>query len=285
MGVGSIIKTLIRITKGEAFMNFRRIEWIFFVAFIILDVFLFSSILKQGPLNDSATNNHTENTTVSVLKSMRDDQINVGKTSNENGMGYYVSSAQGNNLKDKGNQLHYQNWNYSDNKINSTFATMIKLNTSNPTKTLNSIVDDSSQIIEGKDYRYCKELSTKDTIVYAQYIKGKPVYGESGQIRFHVKNGYIQGYTQGHLDNIQVLRGSCKTLSQKRALIWLYQYNKLPTNSTVEWSYLTYSDLLTVNGNVIYVPTWVFCIKNNVSGSIMYRRINAFTGAVMDANN
>lgn len=266
-------------------MNFKRIEWIFFIAFIMLDIFLVSSYFQQGgPIMDT-TANKSENTTVSVLKSMRDDQINVGKTSNESGKGYYVSSANGNKLKDKANQLRYQNWSYNNNKINSTFATMIKLNTDTPQKTLKSIVSDPSQIIDGKDYKYCEELSTKDTVVYAQYINGNPVYDEAGQIRFHVKNGYVQGYTQGHLDDLQILRGSRKTLSQKRALIWLYQYNKLPSNSKVVWSHLTYSKLLSVNGNTVYIPTWVFYIKNDTSGSTIYRRINAFTGAVMDDNS
>lgn len=48
-----------------------------------------------------ATANHPENTTVSVLKSMRDDQITIGETSNETGTGYYVSSPNNDDLKIK----------------------------------------------------------------------------------------------------------------------------------------------------------------------------------------
>lgn len=265
-------------------MNFKRIEWIFFIAFIMLDVFLVSSYFKQGPVMD-ATSNRPENTTVSVLKSMRDDQITIGETSSDTGTGYYVSSPNNNDaLKGKTSQLHYQNWSMNGNLLNSTFATMIKVNADNPQKVLKTIVNDPNQIINGKDYQYSKDLSTKDTIVYAQMINGKPVYDNSGQIRFHLKNGYVQGYTQGYLSNVQTLRGARKTLSQKRALIWLYQYNKLPSNSTVESSSLAYSKMLTVNGNTVFIPTWVFEIKNNASGTTIYRRINAFTGAVMDDN-
>lgn len=264
-------------------MNFKRIEWIFFVAFIMLDVFLVSSYFKQGPIMD-ATANHPENTTVSVLKSMRDDQITIGETSNETGTGYYVSSPNNDDLKNKAGQLRYQSWSMNGNLLNSTFATMIKVNADNPQKVLKSIVNDPNQIVDGKDYQYSKALSTKDTIVYTQKVNDEPFYDNGGQIRFHLKNGYVQGYSQGHLDNLQTLRGARKTLSQKRALIWLYQYNKLPSNSTVESSNLAYSKMLTVNGNTVYIPTWVFEIKNNASGTIIYRRINAFTGAVMDDN-
>ena len=174
-----------------------------------------------------ATANHPENTTVSVLKSMRDDQITIGETSNETGTGYYVSSPNNDDLKNKASQLRYQSWSMNGNLLNSTFATMIKVNADNPQKVLKSIVNDPNQIVDGKDYQYSKALSTKDTIVYTQKVNDEPFYDNGGQIRFHLKNGYVQGYTQGHLDNLQTLRGARKTLSQKRALIWLYQYNKI----------------------------------------------------------
>ena len=136
-------------------MNFKRIEWIFFVAFIMLDVFLVSSYFKQGPIMD-ATANHPENTTVSVLKSMRDDQITIGETSNETGTGYYVSSPNNDDLKNKAGQLRYQSWSMNGNLLNSTFATMIKVNADNPQKVLKSIVNDPNQIVDGKDYQYSK---------------------------------------------------------------------------------------------------------------------------------
>lgn len=249
----------------------------------MLDFFLVSSYFRQGPIMDAVAN-HPENTTVSVLKSMRDDQITVGTTSNKTGIGYYVASPDNDDLKGKANQLHYQTWSMDGSLLNATFATMIKVG-KHPQKALKGIVNDPNQMIDGKDYQYDGSLSTKDTIVYSQMINGKPFDDNSGQIRFHLKNGYIQGYTQGHLSKLQTLRGGRKILSQKRALIWLYQYNKLPSNSTVEGSHLAYSKMLTVNGNTIFIPTWVFAIKNNASETVIYRRINAFTGAVMDDSN
>lgn len=261
-------------------MNFKRVEWIFFIAFIMLDFFLVSSYFRQGPIMDAVAN-HPENTTVSVLKSMRDDQITVGTTSNKTGIGYYVASPNSDDLKSKAGQLRYQTWDTNGSLLNSTFATMIKAG-KNPQKELKTVIDDPNQIIDGKDYQYSKSLSTKDTIVYSQVINGRPFDDANGQIRFRVKNGYVQGYTQGHLSKLQTLRGGRKILSQKRALIWLYQYNKLPSNSTIEDSHLAYSKMLTVNGNTIFIPTWVFAIKNNASETVIYRRINAFTGAVMD---
>lgn len=125
-------------------------------------------------------------------------------------------------------------------------------------------------------------LSTKNTIVYTQELYGKPVYSSEGQIRFTVKDGYVTGYTQTYIHAADILREKKDTISQKRALMWLYQYNKLPQNSTVEWCKLGYTKLLDVNNSVVYIPTWNFCISSKASGTVQYRRINAFTGAVMD---
>lgn len=60
------------------------------------------------------------------------------------------------------------------------------------------------------------------------------------------------------------------------------QYNKLPANTQVLWCHLGYTRLLSVNNSIVYIPTWNFCIKNSNTGNIQYRRINAFTGSVMD---
>lgn len=179
--------------------------------------------------------------------------------------------------------LRYVTWTYNDHKLTGNFTTLIKINDSdNPQKTLNSVVDDASLIIHGKDYAYSKELSSKNTIVYTQMVHGKPIYTPEGQLRFTVKGGYVVGYTQRHLAKIHQLREVKKTISQRRAVILLYQYNKIPANSTVEWVKLGYTKLLIANNNTILIPTWNVKIKSDTSGIVQYRRLNAFTGAIMD---
>ncbi|MFT8373427.1 MAG: two-component system regulatory protein YycI, partial [Liquorilactobacillus satsumensis] len=61
-----------------------------------------------------------------------------------------------------------------------------------------------------------------------------------------------------------------------------YQYNKLVSNSSVQWVRLGYTRLLSVNNSHVYIPTWMIAVKSNSTGNIQYRRINAFTGATMD---
>lgn len=39
----------------------------------------------------------------------------------------------------------------------------------------------------GNHYRYNKELSDKNTLVYTQMLEGKPLFSNDGQIRFSDK--------------------------------------------------------------------------------------------------
>lgn len=264
-------------------MNFKRIEWIFVIAFIALDIFWLSVYVTQNDTIDQRTSSFsTTSTSGSVLKSIKNDQISYGRLSNKPQAGYYVSSSNSNILREKADQLYYS-WEYANHKLTVNFTDGLKLvDPDKPQATIDEFLKDNSIVIFGKEYTYNKDLSTKSVVVYTQMIYGGPVYSSDGQIRFEIKNGYVTGYTQGYMNDIQILREKRDTISQERALIWLYQYNKLPANTQVLWCHLGYTRLLSVNNSIVYIPTWNFCIKNSNTGNIQYRRINAFTGSVMD---
>ncbi|MFR8859681.1 MAG: two-component system regulatory protein YycI, partial [Enterococcus faecium] len=75
-------------------MDFKKIEWIFFVAFLGLNVFLFSSyhdaVYQE---NNVIRSNQTE----SIQQRLASDDITyTGKISSENKQGYYLSAEQTN---------------------------------------------------------------------------------------------------------------------------------------------------------------------------------------------
>lgn len=60
-------------------MNFKRIEWIFVIAFIALDIFLLSVYVTQNDTIDQRTSSFsTTSTSGSILKSIKNDQISYG---------------------------------------------------------------------------------------------------------------------------------------------------------------------------------------------------------------
>lgn len=264
-------------------MNFKKIEWIFLIAFIVLDIFLFTTYLRQNDGTQYSSDMNGTNTTSTILKNIRNDQIHYGKLSNKTAAGFYVAVPDSHHLRREATQLRDQSWSYNDGILRSSFSTGIKISDSDkPEKTLNTVVKDKNMIIHGSKYKYNKKLSTDDMVVYTQTMFGRPVLSKMGQIRFYINGDYVESYSQGYISQASTLREEQETISQQRALLWLYQYKKITSNSTILWSQLGYSRLLQANGNTIYMPTWNFGIRNNNSDNIQYRRINAFTGAVFN---
>ena len=175
-------------------MNFKRIEWIFVIAFIALDIFLLSVYVTQNDTIDQRTSSFsTTSTSGSVLKSIKNDQISYGRLSNKPQAGYYVSSSNSNILREKADQLYYS-WEYANHKLTVNFTDGLKLvDPDKPQATIDEFLKDNSIVIFGKEYTYNKDLSTKSVVVYTQMIYGGPVYSSDGQIRFEIKNGYVTG--------------------------------------------------------------------------------------------
>lgn len=264
-------------------MNFRRIEWIFLIAFIALDIFLIGAYYNQSGV-ETEKDAGSARTTTSVLRSLKDDQITYpSKLSNKENDGYYIASPDDDYLATKIDQLGKNKAEYSkrDKKLSVNLDKRVKVkNNDQPEKTINKIVADESMVAEGDEYHYDPNFSSKNGVVYTQMIYGKRVSSERGMLRFNISKGYVTGYSQTYLSDIEILREKKNTISQRRALVWLYQYNKLPANSTVRWGNLGYTKLLSVNGSTVYIPSWNFSVKTG--GTTVYRRINAFNGAVMD---
>ena len=73
-------------------------------------------------------------------------------------------------------------------------------------------------------------------------------------------------------------------MNAKIQLDSLYTYSELPNNSKVILLKQVYTKLLTVKGNTIYIPTWLAAIENNTSKTVTLKRVNAFTGTIIQNN-
>ena len=264
-------------------MNFRRIEWIFLIAFIALDIFLIGAYYNQNGV-EMERNASGSKTTTSALRSLKDDQITYpANLSTKEDDGYYLASPNDDYLACRIAQLGQNKAEYSrtDKKLSVILDKKVKVKSpEQPQKTIDELKDNPKIVIEGKQYQYNANFSNKTEIIYTQMVYGKQVDSDQGFLKFNLSHGYVTGYSQAYLQDIEILREKKTTISQKRALVWLYQYNKLPANSKVRWGTLGYTKLLSVNGSTVYIPTWNFSVKTG--GTTVYRRINAFNGAVMD---
>lgn len=262
-------------------MDFRRIEVIFIVVFAILNAYLFGSYWQyQLEAGTTSSLNSSENST--ILKEMRNDQITYMPLSNKKMNGYYASATVDTSLKDNIKRLTDQSARVVDNYVESTLNEELTVDPKQPQKVLNTFVKNRYNIVYGSEYQYNPNLSTNVQVVYTQMIDGHPVYSKAGKLTFYVNaSNEVTGYTQGHLVNEKQLREKSELISQTRAVTWLYQYNEIQNDSKVEWADLGYTNLLTTDNGVVYVPTWVIGIKSKSSTGIQVKRINAFSGVLI----
>ncbi|CAM2742685.1 two-component system regulatory protein YycI [Fructilactobacillus fructivorans] len=265
-------------------MNFKRIQEVFLLAFIILDVFLVLMIVQNRNMQTENTNQSSANAT--IVKEMRRDEISVGKLSNKRSSGYYISATNDGNLANEMGNLRNQDARFENGAVVSTLRTPVQFDDRNPQNTIDPLMKKKSFVINGDDYEYDPNQSNSSKIVYIQKAMTSTLMDNNAKITFNLdEDGDIKSYTQTALTNIKILHESAETISQERALIWLYQYNEIPNNSKVLWTRRAYTKLLNIKNNGVYIPTWVIAIQTRNSKDVSIRRINAFTGSVLKTEN
>lgn len=265
-------------------MNFKRIQWIFLLAFLLFDIIVGSSLVLETRFTVS---NGQQNQQSTVLKEMKNDSISYGNLSGQQQTGYYIAgkkSADNGVLEQASGKLRDQDFHFSSGTLTSEFNDPLKVNPDAPTKRLNLLLKNKKLVALGKHYQYNQQLSDKNTIVYTQMLEGLPMVGNDGQLRFRVNSDHeVTGYMQTYLQDVEILRQRSNTISQRRAVTWLYKHNQIPNNSRILWATLSYSKLLntTTDDKAVYVPTWVVEIRTKNSGAVQRLQVNAFNSTVM----
>ncbi|CAI3464215.1 two-component system regulatory protein YycI [Enterococcus cecorum] len=257
-------------------MDFKRIEAIFLVAFLCLDIFLFSiyrqSQNEQTPINNSST--------IKITQRLKEDKIKYeGKISSEHTDGYYLSATQTNlntelqNMK-KAKKLENDDVlrsSVKDNLLSLTPEKDLSVNKKGQIPTLvRETLTNQKEIILGKDYHYQDEIHQQSDgylDVYAcQKYEGIPINDITAQIKFTLKkndeNYRLEKIQQMHLSNLTALREKMPLVSEEDALTTLYINNKLSKNDEILWSKLAYTLVLQVRGKNVYVPAWFVSIRH-----------------------
>lgn len=257
-------------------MDFKRIEAIFLVAFLCLDIFLFSiyrqSQNEQTPINNSST--------IKITQRLKEDKIKYeGKISSEHTDGYYLSATQTNlntelqNMKKtkKLENADVLRSSVKDNLLSLTPEKDLSVNKKGQIPTLvRETLINQKEIILGKDYRYQDEIHQQSDgylDVYAcQKYEGIPINDITAQIKFTLKkndeNYRLEKIQQMHLSNLTALREKMPLVSEEDALTTLYINNKLSKNDEILWSKLAYTLVLQVRGKNVYVPAWFVSIRH-----------------------
>ncbi|USS84653.1 two-component system regulatory protein YycI [Fructilactobacillus myrtifloralis] len=258
-------------------MNFKRIQGIFLIAFIVIDVFLFM-MTKNSKVQDDSANAGNVNTT--IIKDMKRDNITVGPLSTAKHTGYYLSAEPQTDLGNRLATLKDQNARSENGAIISDLRTPVKVSATHPERTITKLLRERSGfVLDAKQYRYDPDLSTRTKVVYAQQSPVGPFFSSNAQLTFSVANQRVIGYTQRELGNVKILHDKADLITEERAVISLYQYNELPNNAKILWKKLAYTRFLELSGKEVYIPTWVIAMNTKSNPKVQIKRINALNGA------
>ncbi|HJE49354.1 MAG TPA: two-component system regulatory protein YycI [Lactobacillus johnsonii] len=267
-------------------MDFKRIEWIFLIVFIGINIFL-GIELWQTPTLLSAGSTPTP-TQTDIKSETSADQITIPKVNDKQEDGYYLAAKTDNSWIKKATQQvkgQVEN-NSSENLIYVHLDKPITLS-KNKKEALRQVMrfkDDSQNVYQGKNYAYLSELSERDDYIFNQKTKYGEFFAATARLHIIVKDNQIVSYSQSYVDDLNPVRERQNTISSKAAVDSLYTYSELPNNSKVILLKQVYTKLLTVKGNTIYIPTWLAAIENNTSKTVTLKRVNAFTGTIIQNN-
>lgn len=263
-------------------MDFRRIEWIFLIVFIGLDLFLGYSYM-QNDNNIVFSDDQAMSTSSTILRDMHDDNITVGSLSTKQGEGYYLSSQLDDPLRSHLSQLTNQTYSYnsSTHMLRSEYRLPLSLTKKKVVAELKAYVKTGDNIINGDQYQYAAGLSSDDNIVFVQKTKHGIIIDTQGELVFKLSDNIVQSYTQTYVGDLTVLREKQATISAYEAIQLLYISSEIPENSNIVWCKLGYSELIDVRGSVIFVPVWNVMVQHKGTKNEVLKKVNALNSTVI----
>lgn len=279
-------------------MDFKRIEWIFFVAFLGLNIFLFS--IFHAAKNEES-NVTSANQKIDIQVRLDNDDIKLNKQlSKDIHQGYYLSAEQTNLKEDvekhrqesEDHNFLVSGTSYDGNALSRTPRGNFYISDDKKTaSSLNSFLSQTDQILYGTQYGYIPHLSFADKeypeLIAAQSFDGIFFNDSTSRLELTLEERdslmRISRYTQTHLNSIEKLREKMPLYSERDAVETLYINNKLPQKSRILWSELFYTMILQVRGKNVYVPAWFIAVESGQNNT-QVEVVNAFSNRIITNN-
>ena len=267
-------------------MDHKKIEWLFLIVFVLIDIYLAIEIVRSPvSLSNTASNSSSSN----IKLEMRSDGIDLpDHLSTTQESGYYLAAKNKDYLSDKLSTLTQVNASYS--KATSTLTATpknqvtIKGDQKQILKELNMFKDDSKNVPFGMQFKYEPNMSSSGSYIFVQNSEYGSIYDNSALLTINVKNGLIENYTMTYMGPVSSVRELQSTISPWHAVRSMYTDRELSNNSRVLKVKLGYSKLTDVRGSTILLPTWMVWIQNKTTKNTTVKRVNAFNGQMIQNN-
>ncbi len=276
-------------------MNFKRIELIFLIAFLGLNIFLFQLYNEGANEKENVTN---DNETASIESRLTADGISLKWTlSDEKKEGYYLSGEE-TSYASLINEYQNNNGIYNshsvervqDNKLVSYVN--VEFDKAHVKKNVTDFLTNQG-VPFGNEYTYSKGFSklidSEKQLLAVQAWEGIEFNDETAQIVIDLqetdKKTYITKYTQAHIEKIEPLREKQDLYSEKDAITTLYNNSRIPNDSTINWARLGYYRAFKVRGKNVYVPVWFVAIETKKNSTSQIEQVNAISNTVISGSS
>ncbi|MEG0601189.1 MAG: two-component system regulatory protein YycI [Vagococcus sp.] len=270
-------------------MDFKRVEGIFLVVFLFLNMFLFY-VYQEGKTEQKTVSTGT--ISENIEERLRADDIKVPHSLSEKiHQGYYLSAEEGQFFQDAKEQLKNQEWQVNDAQLTSQLfsKTDTVIDSDNGEKEVEDFITKKGNVLYSDEYKYSTFESQKDTkYMFHQEWEGLPVYDETSQLSVNLQKdnaevATIDSYEQTYITNIEALRDPQKLISEREAIISLYTNNRLQSGNKIKWIELGYTRIFTVREKNVYIPAWFVAVESN-KNNIQIEKVNAFSSAIISSN-
>ncbi|GAA0478865.1 two-component system regulatory protein YycI [Alkalibacterium indicireducens] len=242
-------------------MDFKKIENIFLMTFMLLNIYLLISFLNRSDLQSASTAPDQ----VNLMREMEQIGIDLPNLTEEYREVYYVQADRNNLLEENIDQLENQAGSIAQDGslYTSILSDPIEIE-GNPddgfTAADYDVLDEfitSGAVLFGSEYAFLRFDNSENRFVYAQIVEGIPVADGTSEISlFYGGDGNIISYQQSYAGPMTTQGSPMEIITDRQAVEVLFQNNAISSNTTVRQPILSYQRTLHLEDLSMYGPIW-----------------------------
>lgn len=242
-------------------MDFKKIENIFLMTFMLLNIYLLISFLNRSDLQYASTAPDQ----VNLMREMEQSGIDLPNLTEEDREVYYVQADRNNLLEENSDQLENQAGSIAQDGslYTSILSDPIEIE-GNPDDGFTAadyvVLDEfitSGAVLFGSEYTFLRYDNSENRFVYAQTVEGIPVADGTSEISlFYGSDGNIISYQQSYAGPMTTQGSPMEIITDRQAVEVLFQNNAISSNTTVRQPILSYQRTLHLEDLSMYGPIW-----------------------------
>ena len=264
-------------------MDFRKIEGIFLIAFLGLNIFLLS-IFSQTR-SEASEISTTEERDAIELRLSKDKITYDDELSDKVPKGYYLSAVE---------SVIAPSRRSADQQTEGTKITTdtFPVNKKTQENDVDSFLNSSKYSPYPGEYNYLKTASSfagdQAQLIATQMYEDIPIFDPTAEIKMTITpvSGdvyQIDKIQYAHLDDIVNLRESQDLITERDAISTLYYNSKLAAESKINWRLLAYGRILKVREKNVYVPVWYVSVTG-ADHTTTIEQVNAVSNTIITGN-